>query len=462
MSVSNGIISEPVNQADVQSALNISSSVNTWSALCKHANNNKWTIFKPERIAQATRLTLAQRQTNHFGLTPQYNTEAEKVAYGYGGTDAKNIGDSGFTIADIIAGNTEWPYTKPTGGSYPYRITDYCADSAHTYGIQGYNHRARSPLSGWSDWELDKSELQTIISQNLYNTVYNRDTSAAEWKLDGVWGPYNKISGRLTPSSGSNMGSGGTDMIPLSWLMGGITTENWRIGVGVFVPNEPKLLIFVSDWAMRYLVNASTIMDQGKAFPSLGTNQYLCKKMLAALGSGTSVTFQAVPLLVKDCIMTQGQLDGGSQTLVSSWSTNTDIYSPASNAQTFNIILKSNVPYVEGIYTWPASATSDGKFIVGRYNTGGTAGTPPNVANVQGLAVFLCTGKSFTGTQTLAYNVTYTYGVGNNRQTASASGTVSITNSDTITDNGTTYVAKAIITPVPAVEVTSISALTYS
>lgn len=461
MSNANGLISAPVSFADVNTVLGTRHT--DLGNLCTDSNINKWSMFKPESYGEMAHLTIAQRMANKFGLTPRLNDKAKVVMFGYGGTDAKNIGDSGYTIADIIAANLEWAYTKPSGGvASPYRQTDFAADAAQTYGSRGYLHSAREPINGWSDWELSKTQLDSVISKSLVDTIYNTGSNAAEWKLDGVWGEYSQLNCRLAAGSGSYIGGGGGDMIPLSFLLGGVDTENWRIGIGVFISGESKMYAIVSNYPLKYLLNASTSMEAAKAFPTLGTNQFLCKKMVAALGNNNTKTFQAIPIMVRDCIQTVGQLDGGRQTLVALSGNNTQIYSPPSNSVSFNIILSSDTPYVEDVYTWAASATTDGVFIVGRYNTGSTAGTPPNVANVQGLAVFLCTGKSFVGTKTLAYNVTYTYGVGSNRQAGTASGTISITNSDTITTDGRTYVAKAIITPVPAVEVSSISRLTYS
>ena len=44
---SNGLITRPVNQSDVQVVLGISSSIGAWSQLCTNANINKWAKYKP-------------------------------------------------------------------------------------------------------------------------------------------------------------------------------------------------------------------------------------------------------------------------------------------------------------------------------------------------------------------------------------------------------------------------------
>ena len=468
-----GIISEPVSIYDIQKALGTDGGGDL-GTLCKSANINKWAMYKPEGKVSGSGitgsmprdyLTLAQRKSNYFGLTPQENTKAKLVAYGYAGPDAKNIGDSGYSIDNILAANIEWPHTKPSGGSAsPYRQTDFACDRARTYGIQGYRHQARSPIFGWSDWDLFKSDLQTAINANLYSQVYNTGSNAAEWKLDPVYTPYNLLSMRLSENSASQINGGGADMIPLSWLLGGVTSENWRIGLGVFVDGETKMYTFVSGHPLKYLTDVTTIMGQGPAFPNIGTNQFLCKKMISALGNATSKVFTAMPLLVRNCIMTQGQLDGGVQTLVTFSGANTLMYSVPSDSTTIKITLRDETkPSVQGLTTVANSNTTDGVFILGIYGTGQYAGSgsSASITPVLALGIFLTDNHSFTGTKTLVYDVTYTYGLnGQPRYTINVSGTKSITNSDVISINGVNHVGVQIAVA-PSLSVSSFIRLTY-
>ena len=150
MANSNGIISAPVSFADVNTVLGTAHT--DLATLCKVSQINKWAMYKPESYAVIGLLSLANRKANYFGLTPSQNNKAKVTMYGYGGTDAMNIGDSGYSMANIIAANIEWPYTKPSGGSNsPYRLADF----------NQYIHSARCPIYGWSDWELYISDLNT-------------------------------------------------------------------------------------------------------------------------------------------------------------------------------------------------------------------------------------------------------------------------------------------------------------
>ncbi len=441
MSYSRGIITEPVSIRDIQRALGVSSP--DLGTLCKHANVNKWAMYKPERLAPLSFITLDQRKANYFGLTPVRNDKAKVVAYGYNGSDAKNVGATGYSINEISGANLPWPYTKPNGGATsPYRQTDFASDRDRA-GTPGYRHDARPPIFGWTDWELFKSDVDRIATADIVPHIYNGDTDPTEWKVDnflfdGTF--YNAISGRLSENSASQFGGAGADMIPVAWLLGGVASENWRIGIGVFLSDgggsEDKMHIITSCYPMKYLVNATSIQAQGPVFPALCTNQFLCKKMLAALSGSTSVTFSAIPLLVRNCIQTVGQLDGAQQTLVSLYSSNTLIYSVPSNSTTITITLRDeSKPDIQGMNTIADSNTTDGTFILATYGTGQYAGgsASASITPIIGLGIFLTDNHSFTGTKTLVYDVDYSYGLNNqSRSYGHISGTVNITNSNII------------------------------
>ena len=468
MSVNNGIISEPVSLPyDIQRALGVGEI--DLGSLCRHSKVNKWAMFKPEKLNPIDNITLAQRKANYFGLTPMENAKARRTMFGYGGTDAQNVGDSGFTVNDIVAANQEWPYQKPTGGSTsPYRQTDFACDRARTYGIQGYRHQARSPIFGWTNLELFLADVQRIANADIVNNIYNIDPDPYAWKVDNILYDgtyYNSISGRLSANSASQFGGGGDDMIPVAWLLGGIETENWRLGIAVYVDGETKMHVFTSCYPLKYLAEATTIMNQGPVFPALGTNQFLCKKMIAALGSSAYKTFTAMPVLVKNCLQTVGHLDGGNQTLITFSGTNTKIYSVPSDSVAITITLRNeSKPTVPGLTVVTDSNTTDGVFILGTYGTGqyaGQGGSSSSITPILGLGIFLTESHSFTGTKTLAYDVTYTYGLnGGQRTTLHISGKVNITNSNKVTVNGSEKTG-VILSMAPSLSVQSFQRLTY-
>ena len=447
MSNSNGVISAPVSFADVNTVLGTAHT--DLGNLCKASQTNKWAMYKPESYAVIGLLSLANRKANYFGLTPSQNNKAKVTMYGYGGTDAKNIGDSGYSMANIIAANIEWPYTKPSGGSNsPYRLADF----------NQYIHSARCPIYGWSDWELYISDLNTCLGQTI-----STDGSGTAWKLTGnniVWSPL-QISCRIAEGSGSYIGNGGGDMIPLSWLLSGIETDYWRIAIAVNI-GDSKLYLFTSPWSLKDCVNAATTSDAIKAMPSLGTNQYLCARLKALLGSSSQVQFDAFPVMVKNTLITRGSYNGSNQTLVTSGSS-AIVYSVPSSMMSFKLIIKNDTkPTCGDVYVVDDKWTTDNVFVFGYYYTGNTAGSGTSTTSLYGIGIFLADGKSFSGTKTLSYNFTYSYGLnGYPRTSQMLSGTISITNSNTVNVSGVTKVGKLIVASQPAVGIISSQRIAY-
>ena len=140
MSNASGIISSPVNmKADVQYVLtgSTSGSVNL-SALCTHANINRWAKYKPVKYASDA---------------PNRSGEWWK-AYNNGCGFEFNSGTTLFTdIIDMINAwigksgydwESFWPYVPPTGGTYPYRLLDF----------NNYKHLAAKP---WTTYSMPSS-----------------------------------------------------------------------------------------------------------------------------------------------------------------------------------------------------------------------------------------------------------------------------------------------------------------
>ena len=448
MSHSNTNIFRPITMPDDMSAV-LSITGTDLEQNCKTSQINKWAMYKPERYAEGDTLSIAQRKANYFSLTPETNDKAKQTLFGYGGTDAHNVGDSGYTIADIMAANEEWPYRKPTGGTTsPYRLSDF----------DGYNAAARSPIYGWTDWTLYENDLDAALNQAI-----NNSGEATAWKLTGnniVWSPY-QVSCRIAEGSGSYINGGGGDMIPLSWLLGGIETEYWRIAIAVDIGDQ-KLFLFTSPWPLKDCVNAGTSMDAIKALPNIASNQYLCARIKAILGSSAQVQFNAFPIMVKNTLLTRGSYNGSNQTLVTAGSSAV-VYSVPSSAMTFNIIVKgAQKPTCGDVYVLDEKWTTDKVFVFGYYYTGQTTGSGTHETPLYGIGIFLADGKSFSGTKTLSYNFTYSYGVnGYDRITQTLSGTISITNSDIVSVSGINKVGKLIVASQPAVGISSSDRIAY-
>lgn len=123
MPTSNGIITAPVSIADVQQCLGVTS--DDIKTLCMSDKINKWAKWKPEDIGDFRELTVAQRESNNFGLI---------CSEEYAGS---NI------VSAILNGtfNSEWTYTRIAAESYG-RLTDFLNPA----GGHGYYHLAPHPF----------------------------------------------------------------------------------------------------------------------------------------------------------------------------------------------------------------------------------------------------------------------------------------------------------------------------
>lgn len=122
-----GVIGAPVNQADVQSALGISSSVNKWSQLMPHININMWSAYKPVYASKLTRLTDAERA----GGT--HSVSGYTISYGVKKRISSLWSDFMNTSTGAII-SAPWEYDRPIAdGTSKFRITDFI----------GYHHNAR-------------------------------------------------------------------------------------------------------------------------------------------------------------------------------------------------------------------------------------------------------------------------------------------------------------------------------
>lgn len=147
MANSNGKITYPVNQYDVQYVLSINVG-GDWSQMCRSDAINKWARFKPLNVSQKPPLTHAQIASNglHFGLDiirggnwNDFKTKVgEYVSLVYGSAQHASIGNRG-----------EWSdgvkYIKPTSWN---RITDFVSAENNEFGYL----RSAQPLPHWPDY----------------------------------------------------------------------------------------------------------------------------------------------------------------------------------------------------------------------------------------------------------------------------------------------------------------------
>ena len=143
MSYSNGRITQPVNQNDVQRALSISSP--HWNVLCTSVNIKTWAKYRPieyrpDGVKHVEVLTLANRASVNYGITniPSWTSKliGRMMNFWFGvDTTSTNYPDCGNQAS-------YWSRVLP---STAFRITDFCANSNESTTL-GYFHGAKPPI----------------------------------------------------------------------------------------------------------------------------------------------------------------------------------------------------------------------------------------------------------------------------------------------------------------------------
>lgn len=170
------IVGQPLNQRDVQGALGVSSSVNTWSQLCTHANNNVWSANKPMYASKTTKLS-DNEKADPVGLGVRPLVDGYYISYGI----LKRISSAWADFMDNY-GNIKsfpWIYDRPTwDGTCKFRITDFI----------GYNSDVRRIVAvSFSSWDLWIPSASGSSGYSLWaqltglSTVSSQNTSAMRW-----------------------------------------------------------------------------------------------------------------------------------------------------------------------------------------------------------------------------------------------------------------------------------------
>ena len=159
------VVGNPLNQADVQRALGVGSSVNKWSQLCTHANINKWSAYKPIYHSKITRLTDAERAAGR-------TVSGYLVSWGM----MKRISSAWSDFMDNYGEikSFPWIYDKPVwDGTSKFRITDFI----------GYNSDVRRLVAvSFSSWDLWLPSATGSVGYSLWAQLTGLSTVISEAK----------------------------------------------------------------------------------------------------------------------------------------------------------------------------------------------------------------------------------------------------------------------------------------
>lgn len=188
MSNSNGVISRPVNQRDVQTVLRISSSINKWSQLCTHVNINKWAKYKPVRYTSN-------------GIMSQYDFTNEKwrddstwwkadgmcgmsttVATEFG----EPFGNTNTWSKKLVSGQLGWAYNKPNGGTFPYRIVDFI--KYFDYAVQPYGEIGSTNIYVDNQWTAQIDwDVVDVDPKNLKLSDFAVQINGSTYRLTNMY-----------------------------------------------------------------------------------------------------------------------------------------------------------------------------------------------------------------------------------------------------------------------------------
>lgn len=297
MSLRNGILSAPLSISEIKSALGESSSV--LSTLCKSNKINKWSWYKPQRIAKGTVLTLEERKNDHMGLGLIILAKIKAV-----------ISSPSYSLADCLAEIRECDYRKPTGGTTsPYRINDFLNGEHVT--SNGYDHNAKSTDADWVDVSLPRANIDYLAFQNFSASI------------DGTSAGY--------------IGKGDGSFLPLSWIAD--LTTDWRMAFAVYINNNGDRDTFQFAVSKESL---NALKSSTDAVPSFAENEYLrylLKKWTENTNESTS--FTCVPCLINTPTSAQlfNKVVVGSTPYNSVTVVNSTIYAMPSGTKSFTLTL---------------------------------------------------------------------------------------------------------------------------
>ena len=160
-------LGSPINQADLQSALGVSSSVNSWRLLIAHGNTNKWSAYKSIYANKVTRLTDAERAAGTHSMSGYSMSYGMQKRVSTVWSDLYNASQQAFVSAP-------WIYDKPVwDGTCKFRITDFIGYRTDAPRLINVTYNSGTDMwipsaagnSGSSIW-MQLTGLSTVSAQN--------------------------------------------------------------------------------------------------------------------------------------------------------------------------------------------------------------------------------------------------------------------------------------------------------
>ena len=165
-------LGSPINQADVQGALGISSSINKWSLLMTHANINMWSAYKPMYSTKKTRLTDAERASS------AHSVSGYAISWGIKKRISSNWSD--FIDSSGNIKSATWVYDKPVvDGSCGLRITDFIGYKNDAIRLVSITYNSGDI---WLPSTAGSNGSSLWMQLNGLSTVSSSNTGAMRWQ----------------------------------------------------------------------------------------------------------------------------------------------------------------------------------------------------------------------------------------------------------------------------------------
>ena len=412
---------EGINVSDVDAVLGTGGIFDT-SKLCASTEVNQWARWKPIIYPSLDRLTLDIIKSQHFGLdiSGARNTKAEAVVAGSNGS----VGTT-YTWSEVKAANKAWGYNRPTGGaSSPYRLHDFLPPSDATDKTWGYKHGTLPPVQGMKSFDITLDQLKTIYTgtsstkESSPSSIYNIIVDSPD--ASGL--TYQNMVFKFGEGSGQSIGSVDQYSIQLNELLEGVGTDFYRMGLLFFVlsdfSNQAELIVSRMTMYEAAQEGLSGTDMAKKILPDWATNPALAYKMyqyVASSGNST-VTFEVIPVIVKNACFTQVSWDENTLLRVVNNNSKMEISSMPGNAETITLTVinteESSEEEVLAETLFEISSAGTGQYVY----LGGTA----SANRKQLVDIKIVTKQDLGGTRTLHWKLNCTY--------LSANGSTVVTN----------------------------------
>ncbi|MDE7350234.1 MAG: hypothetical protein K2N25_04150 [Muribaculaceae bacterium] len=291
----------PINSDDVVAVSGYNN--HDWGHFCSglNSNINKWSLWKPYRIAGNTSPTNLQVAQIKFGIDVS-------TARHTGLEDAvKDAATTQPAPADVSPASTAYRYLAPTGGeASPYRITDFADDPDPTSpaGLQftrRYDGTACAPDS-WHDWTLTEAQLKSCADKRYASSNNGSPNDPTNWNINGndKGLVYSFCSVRFGIASGETVGGTPGNAMPLSFIFGEgkISSEKWRIGLAVYLPNGISAASTSPRWMVFAGLSPLTSNTGGSAFPHTASNIELCEALYYNFKTKGVTEFTFIPVML--------------------------------------------------------------------------------------------------------------------------------------------------------------------